>query len=231
MGQTFIAKPIRGPTVEPIDEILTVYRARFLRGKLPIFGNRDKTCPIRQVSEGQGFQMGFPSRNSGINLLLKRTLRLCSGAPHHSPVDHMLINSIARFHCGASQVRATSWAPYVAWSAARNWAAALLTTICGRGYWNGAQGRDRTTDTAIFSRMLYQLSYLGIPGRAEGRCERAVYREVGSACPPAFAGGFGVASPFFGFGFAGRCPPANPSPNIWRITAIPRLRGRWGGRG
>jgi hypothetical protein len=40
-----------------------------------------------------------------------------------------------------------------------------------------------------------------------------------------------VASPFFGFGFAGRCPPANPSPNIWRITAIPRLRGRWGGRG
>ena len=28
---------------------------------------------------------------------------------------------------------------------------------------NGAQGRDRTTDTAIFSRMLYQLSYLGMP--------------------------------------------------------------------
>ena len=34
---------------------------------------------------------------------------------------------------------------------------------------NGAQGRSRTTDTAIFSRMLYQLSYLGMPfagGRA-----------------------------------------------------------------
>ena len=27
----------------------------------------------------------------------------------------------------------------------------------------GAQGRNRTTDTAIFSRMLYQLSYLGTP--------------------------------------------------------------------
>ena len=27
---------------------------------------------------------------------------------------------------------------------------------------NGAQGRNRTTDTAIFSRVLYQLSYLGI---------------------------------------------------------------------
>jgi hypothetical protein len=26
---------------------------------------------------------------------------------------------------------------------------------------NGAQGRGRTADTAIFSRMLYQLSYLG----------------------------------------------------------------------
>ncbi len=29
---------------------------------------------------------------------------------------------------------------------------------------NGAQGRNRTTDTTIFSRMLYQLSYLGMPG-------------------------------------------------------------------
>ena len=28
---------------------------------------------------------------------------------------------------------------------------------------DGAQGRNRTTDTAIFNRMLYQLSYLG-PG-------------------------------------------------------------------
>jgi hypothetical protein len=30
---------------------------------------------------------------------------------------------------------------------------------------NGAQGRNRTTDTAIFSRMLYQLSYLGAGAR------------------------------------------------------------------
>ena len=34
--------------------------------------------------------------------------------------------------------------------------------LCGAGKGAiGAQGRDRTTDTAIFSRMLYQLSYLG----------------------------------------------------------------------
>jgi hypothetical protein len=32
------------------------------------------------------------------------------------------------------------------------------------GYVFGAQGRNRTTDTAIFSRMLYQLSYLGAAG-------------------------------------------------------------------
>ena len=32
---------------------------------------------------------------------------------------------------------------------------------------NGAQGRDRTTDTAIFNRMLYQLSYLGAEIRRE----------------------------------------------------------------
>ena len=30
---------------------------------------------------------------------------------------------------------------------------------------DGAQGRDRTTDTVIFSHVLYQLSYLGIRGR------------------------------------------------------------------
>ena len=37
-----------------------------------------------------------------------------------------------------------------------------------RGKRYGAQGRNRTTDTAIFSRMLYQLSYLGIAGRSRG---------------------------------------------------------------
>jgi hypothetical protein len=36
---------------------------------------------------------------------------------------------------------------------------------------NGAQGRNRTTDTAIFSRMLYQLSYLG--GLAPSRRRRS----------------------------------------------------------
>src|SRR4029079_4367857 len=38
---------------------------------------------------------------------------------------------------------------------------------------DGAQGRNRTTDTVIFSHVLYQLSYLGI--RVFGG-ERAVYR-------------------------------------------------------
>ena len=39
---------------------------------------------------------------------------------------------------------------------------------------NGAQGRNRTTDTAIFSRMLYQLSYLGIPVPVPGTTAEAV---------------------------------------------------------
>lgn len=40
-----------------------------------------------------------------------------------------------------------------------------LRRLAVRNGSNGAQGRNRTTDTAIFSRMLYQLSYLGAPFR------------------------------------------------------------------
>lgn len=39
---------------------------------------------------------------------------------------------------------------------------------------DGAQGRNRTTDTAIFSRMLYQLSYLGVARAAAGLGRRGV---------------------------------------------------------
>ena len=45
-------------------------------------------------------------------------------------------------------------------------AKSLILLICSEDEaqkLNGARGRVRTTDTAIFSRMLYQLSY---PGRA-----------------------------------------------------------------
>ena len=37
---------------------------------------------------------------------------------------------------------------------------------------DGAQGRDRTTDTVIFSHVLYQLSYLGAGARRAGGLER-----------------------------------------------------------
>ena len=43
---------------------------------------------------------------------------------------------------------------------------------------NGAQGRNRTTDTAIFSRMLYQLSYLGA-GTPKRRGRRFIGRWLG----------------------------------------------------
>ena len=42
---------------------------------------------------------------------------------------------------------------------------------------SGAQGRNRTTDTAIFNRMLYQLSYLGAENPPDdGRVKRGGYR-------------------------------------------------------
>ena len=48
---------------------------------------------------------------------------------------------------------------------------------------NGAQGRDRTTDTVIFSHVLYQLSYLGAePRRNGGAARRAVYRGSSAGC-------------------------------------------------
>ena len=53
----------------------------------------------------------------------------------------------------------------------------LSVSICGVGdgreQAGGAQGRNRTTDTVIFSHVLYQLSYLGAgPGRAAGNGKR-----------------------------------------------------------
>ena len=38
---------------------------------------------------------------------------------------------------------------------------------------NGAQGRNRTTDTVIFSHVLYQLSYLGARVRPVGKSRAA----------------------------------------------------------
>jgi hypothetical protein len=37
---------------------------------------------------------------------------------------------------------------------------------------DGAQGRNRTADTGIFSPLLYQLSYLGAPDATDGRAKR-----------------------------------------------------------
>jgi hypothetical protein len=52
---------------------------------------------------------------------------------------------------------------------------------------NGAQGRDRTTDTVIFSHVLYQLSYLGAQPR------RAVERGVIVACLSPVQNGSGTS--------------------------------------
>jgi hypothetical protein len=57
------------------------------------------------------------------------------------------------------------------------------------GEWNGAQGRDRTTDTVIFSHVLYQLSYLGASGR---RAESAAYSGSSLLSSLSSAGGPGT---------------------------------------
>lgn len=51
---------------------------------------------------------------------------------------------------------------------------------------NGARGRIRTADTAIFNRMLYQLSYPGIGSTAEASAgwRRAYKRQSGSLSSP-----------------------------------------------
>ena len=45
--------------------------------------------------------------------------------------------------------------------------------VPGGGQIDGAQGRNRTTDTVIFSHVLYQLSYLGAGRAPEGRPSKA----------------------------------------------------------
>lgn len=47
---------------------------------------------------------------------------------------------------------------------------------------NGAQGRTRTTDTRIFSPLLYQLSYLGTDHLRLSRRSRMRISEGGVAC-------------------------------------------------
>lgn len=52
------------------------------------------------------------------------------------------------------------------------------------GLGGGAQGRNRTTDTAIFSRMLYQLSYLGAgPAQKDRSARRGRYKGPNPHCP------------------------------------------------
>ena len=44
-------------------------------------------------------------------------------------------------------------------------------------YYDGAQTRNRTTDTGIFSPLLYRLSYLGINGGSDETRTRDILRD------------------------------------------------------
>ena len=60
----------------------------------------------------------------------------------------------------------------------RDFAAAGWRTIIAVSGKNGAQGRNRTTDTRIFSPLLYQLSYLGLNAISEAAMAERI-TEVG----------------------------------------------------
>ena len=54
------------------------------------------------------------------------------------------------------------------------------------GFWgkNGAQRRNRTTDTGIFNPLLYRLSYLGISERVSQRERRVLNLLMGAESSP-----------------------------------------------
>jgi hypothetical protein len=72
------------------------------------------------------------------------------------------------------------------------------------GLGNGAQGRNRTTDTVIFSHVLYQLSYLGAgPAQKDRSARRGRYKGPNPHCPERPGSGFnakGRAEPVLDLG-------------------------------
>jgi hypothetical protein len=68
----------------------------------------------------------------------------------------------------------------------------------------GAQGRNRTTDTVIFSHVLYQLSYLGAgPAQKDRSARRGRYKGPNPHCPERPGSGFnakGRAEPVLDLG-------------------------------
>src|SRR5262249_23112168 len=83
---------------------------------------------------------------------------------------------------------------------------------------SGAQGRNRTTDTVIFSHVLYQLSYLGGHNDPSRLARRRFYRGSGRACPAheytALEGNFSA-----------RCRPAPIGQNRSSRRVPPSARG------
>ena len=68
--------------------------------------------------------------------------------------------------------------------------------IKARSSIHGAQGRNRTTDTVIFSHVLYQLSYLGAVPTATTDTKRRGYKDKNKDCPvrPRSAAEEGIAA-------------------------------------
>ncbi len=111
---------------------------------------------------------------------------------------------------------------------------------------SGAQGRNRTTDTMIFSHVLYQLSYLGIWRELDGRpwCDapelvrldgrfgaRSVYRQRGPNCPALchycgaprnWRAAGAIAGWWVSSSASARCPSSGAAPHLALIVAMRR---------
>ena len=71
----------------------------------------------------------------------------------------------------------------------------ILSRLGGLQGKDGAQGRNRTTDTVIFSHVLYQLSYLGPSAKAEASAYKGAYRSLSSPSSPPWALGSPAGGP------------------------------------
>src|SRR5712671_3657045 len=91
----------------------------------------------------------------------------------------------------------------------------------------GAQGRNRTTDTVIFSHVLYQLSYLGADlAESEDQGERGGYRGSFLPCPGmGLAAGSAVSCRKFPRNLGQRGQPPRPAPRFGPNNYFEKLLG------
>ena len=138
-----------------------------------------RRCSHEHCKRGRSFGI---QRRSGAPCPLWHSVWDAQSTGGGSEADRQKSLYLGRRHCGSClDVGATEFSSSNTSRARRgsvprrlSAGAGLSRTVENGGEQRGgAQGRNRTTDTMIFSHVLYQLSYLGIRGRPIGRQRRA----------------------------------------------------------